>query len=349
MEEKNNEELIENPGNVIDIDYEKKSCIKKEILIIFFVIAIIGLSVIGIIFGLTISREQKNENENKNEDNSLYELDTIPPEEMAKARKSFKQYVYEKNSKKMEYNFYIPENITENELYPLIIFISDRSLVGQEVTAPLTKTVGGPIWATDTVQKKHKCFVLVPQYNEVISEMEPKSEYINITINLIQEIQNKYKIDKNKIYGTGQSMGAMVTLFLLANNPDLYAAGLIVDGHWDINELHGLVNSTFTYFAAEGDPNPYNCQNEVKKYFEKNNVSYGNMDHVNATEKVEILNKESEKMYEKGNKRNFITYANGTVIEPGSNQKSEHMGSFKFGYRIETVRDWLFNQSKNGN
>ena len=97
MEEKNNEELIENPGNVIDIDYEKKSCIKKEILIIFFVIAIIGLSVIGIIFGLTISREQKNENENKNEDNSLYELDTIPPEEMAKARKSFKQYVYEKN------------------------------------------------------------------------------------------------------------------------------------------------------------------------------------------------------------------------------------------------------------
>ena len=352
MEENNNEQLIENPGNKIDLNPDKKSLKKKKILIIIFVIVIVALSIIGIIIGIHFSREQKNEGENQkeNEDNndSLYELDTIPPEEMAKARKSFKQFVYEKNSKKIEYNFYIPENITEKDLYPLIIFISDRSLVGQEVTAPLNKTVGGPIWATDTIQKKHKCYVLVLQYNEEISTIEQKSEYINITIGLIQEIQEKYNIDKNRIYGTGQSMGAMVTLFLLANNPDLYAAGLIVDGHWDINELHGLVNATFTYFAAEGDPNPYNCQNEVKKYFEENDVTYGNMDHINATEKVEILNKEAEKMYEKENKRNFITYANGTVIEPGSSQKSEHMASFKFGYRIETVRDWLFNQSKNG-
>ena len=108
-----------------------------------------------------------------------------------------------------------------------------------------------------------------------------------------------------------------------------------------------LVNATFTYFAAEGDPNPYNCQNELKEYFEKNNVSYSNMSNVNATENVEILNKKAEKMYEKGNKRNFITYANGTVLKPGMSEKNEHMASFKYGFRIETVRDWLFNQSKN--
>ena len=177
--------------------------------------------------------------------------------------------------------------------------------------------------------------------------MEPKSEYVNVTIGLIQEIQQKYNIDKKRIYGTGQSMGAMVTLYLLANNPDLYTAGLIVDGHWNISELHGLVNATFTYFAAEGDPNPYNGQNELKEYFEKNNVSYSNMSNVNATENVEILNKEAEKMYEKGNKRNFITYAKGTVLKPGMSEKNEHMASFKYGFRIETVRDWLFNQSKN--
>ena len=343
MEEIIKDELIENPGNEINLESEKKNCPQKKILIIFFVIAIIALSVIGIIFGLSIHRESKNENE----DNDLYELDTIPAGELEKARKSFKQYVYEKNSKKIEYNFYIPENITKKELYPLIVFISDKSLVGQGVTAPLYKTVGGPIWATDTVQKKHKCFVLVPQYNETISTMEPKSEYVNVTIGLIEEIQEKYNIDKKRIYGTGQSMGAMVTLYLLANNPDLYTAGLIVDGHWNISELHGLANATFTYFAAEGDPNPYNGQNELKEYFEKNNISYSNMSNVNATENVEILNKEAEKMYEKGNKRNFITYANGTVLKPGSSEKNEHMASFKYGFRIETVRNWLFNQSKN--
>ena len=328
--------------NEIKPKNQKKLSKVHKVIIVIVVIGIFALSAVGMIIAFTIKREPKN---NGTDDDSYYELDTIPSEEMERARKSFKQYKYENNSKIIEYNFYIPENISQDEYYPLIVFISDKSLVGQEVTAPLTKTVGGPIWATDTVQKKHKCFVLVPQYNEVISEN--RSDYVEVTIGLIQEIQKKYNIDKRRVYGTGQSMGAMVLLYYLSNHPYLYTAGLIVDGHWDLEKLHGLVNATFTYFAAEGDPNPYNCQNELKEFFDMNGVVYHNMSHVNAQEKVEILNEQATKMYDKGSNKFFITYANGTVIKPGSNQKSEHMASFKYGYRIETVRDWLFDQIKN--
>lgn len=329
MEENLNQEI----ENETKPSSNKKFGRKYKVLIFIVVIAIFALSAVGLIIAFSISRESKDD---------LYELDTIPSEEMDKARKSFKQYRYENNTKIIDYNFYIPENISKNELYPLIVFISDKSLVGKEVTAPLTKTVGGPIWATETVQKKHKCYVLVPQYNETISENH--SEYVQVTIGLIQSIQDKYNIDKSRIYGTGQSMGAMVTLYYLANHPYLYTAGLIVDGHWELDELHGLVNSTFTYFAAEGDPYPYKCQNQVKEFFDSNNVTYYNMSHINAQEKIDVLNNEAKIMYAKGSNKFFITYANGTVIKPGSNQKSEHMASFKYGYRIETVRDWLFEQ-----
>ena len=68
----------------------------------------------------------------------------------------------------------------------------------------------------------------------------------------------------------------------------------------DINELHGLINSAFTYFAAEGNSNSFNGQNELKNYFYSNHVTYFNMSHVNVQEKVEILNKEALEMYEKG-------------------------------------------------
>ena len=34
----------------------------------------------------------------------------------------------------------------------------------------------------------------------------------------------------------------------------------------------GLVNATFTFCAAEGDPNPFNSQNEVKQYFDSINI-----------------------------------------------------------------------------
>ena len=92
------------------------------------------------------------------------------------------------------------------------------------------------------------------------------------------------------------------------------------------------------------DPYPYNCQNKLKEFFDMNGVIYHNMSHVNAQEKVEILNEQATKMYDKGSNKFFITYANGTVINPGSDQKSGNMASFKYGYRIETVRDWLFEQ-----
>ena len=339
-----NEKIVNEENLVIN----KKTSTKSKLMIFICFITIMTLSVIGIIIAFSINRDQTKEEEKKNndDDTSQYELDTIPPEELKKARESFGQFKFTKDSKFIDYNLYIPKNISENEIYPLIVFISDESLINNKTTTPLTMTVGGPIWATETVQKKHKCYVLVPQYNEDIITKEIKIEYINLTIDLIGEIQSNYSIDKNKIYGTGQSMGAMATLYLLSNHSYLYTAGLIVDGYWNIDELHGLVNSTFTYFAAEGDPDAFNGQNKLKEYFDLNNIIYSNMSHVNALENVTILNEEAFEMYKKGSNKNFITYAKGTVIKHGSNDQDEHKASFKYGYRIETVRDWLFNQTK---
>ena len=102
--------------------------------------------------------------------NDRFVLDTISSEELNKARDSFKQYSFTDSkdpSKVLHYNLFIPENYSKNEKYPLMMFIGDASTVGRE-KSPITNTVGGPIWATDTVQKKHKCFVLIPEYNEII-------------------------------------------------------------------------------------------------------------------------------------------------------------------------------------
>jgi predicted peptidase len=287
--------------------------------------------------------------EDKNDDRFI--LDTISSEELNKARDSFKQYSFtdsKDSSKVLHYNLFIPENYSKNEKYPLMMFIGDGSTVGRE-KSPITRTVGGPIWATDTVQKKHKCFVLIPEYNELIIDDIKRfyiSEYINVTIRLISQLQKDYNIDSNRIYSTGQSMGAMTTLYILANNPNLLAAGLIADGQWKIDELTGLVDATFTYFAAAGDHKAFTGQNEVKKYFDSKNIKYGSLDDINAKEKVDILNNETKKMYDLGYKQNFISFAKGTVISPNSVRKNEHMESFKYAYRIETVRDWIFSQVK---
>lgn len=138
----------------------------------------------------------------------------------------------------------------------------DASIVGaKNINSTLVRSVGGPIFATEREQKKHQCFVLAPQYSEVIIDDNnggySKSEYINVTVRLIQKLIKDYSINTDRIYSTGQSMGAMTTLYLLANYQNLLAAGLVVDGQWKLDELQGLPNTTFTYFAAGSNGKAY--------------------------------------------------------------------------------------------
>ena len=229
----------------------------------------------------------------------------------------------------------------------MIIFFGDESTIGNDTITPLNNTVGGPIWATEQFQKKHKSFVLIPQYNTIIIKEENKyvnNEFLNITIKLILELQNKYNIDSNRIYGTGQSIGANILLYLLAHNQNLFTSSLIIDGHWIKEDLLGLINSSFTYLVTGGDDNSFKYQKEVKNYFNLFNITYGVITNLNAQEKVVILNKKLNKIYLSNYKYNFISYDNLTIIPSGL--KGNNISFFKYGYRIEAVKEWLFAQNK---
>ena len=54
-------------------------------------------------------------------------------------------------------------------------------------------------------------------------------------------------------------------------------------------------------------------------------------------------------MLSEGNSANFVTFTLGTTLAEGQTSgggAGEHMTSFDCAYRIEAVRDWLFEQAK---
>ena len=349
-----NEKILEDAEGSKELAQKRRN---KYILISTIIVVIIIITIIILIFTVfnkNSDSESDSDSKDQEKTDPINEIDTIPNEEMNKARNAFKQYKYidtKNNSYILDYNLFIPENYTTDKKYPLIMFIEDASLVGSDnIKIALENTVGGPIWATDTEQKKHECFVLVPQYKERIIDDNNNqfflSEYINVTERLIQKLISDYSIDKGRIYSTGQSMGAMTTLYLLSNFPNLLTAGLIVDGQWKLDELKGLINSTFTYFAAGGDEKAFKGQTEVKQYFNSLNTSYGELNDIDAQEKIDNLNEMANSIYDLNYSYNFITYKSGSVFPPGVKKTSEHMASFKYGYRIDKVRDWIFQQNK---
>ena len=325
-----------------DNDLAKNKKMKRIIILSLTLVFLILIIIVIIIFSV-----DKEKADTEIEDDDPYNFDIISKEELNLARNSFKQdnFSDSKDSNNfLQYNIFIPENYTENKRYPLIVFLGDETTIGNITNISLFNSVGGPIWATNMIQKKHKCFILVPQYNENIFykyTKYPKEKIISITMNLITSTINKYNIDNNRIYITGQSMGASAILFLLAKYQDFFTASLIIDSNLIYEELLHLIKIPFTYLTTSGSETAFDIENIIIEYFNDSNITYGILNDVNTHEEIETLNYNVNKIYSLGHKYNFINYQKNPTKNNDNNFKS-----FKYGYRIEAVLDWLLSQNK---
>jgi len=244
--------------------------------------------------------------------------------------------------KTLSYNLFIPENYNPNEEYPLIIFMPDLRVEKLEKTSDaLELGYGSVIWATEEEQAKHPSFVVVPNYSEKIANDDfETTDEAEMTVRLLESIQDQYSIDENRLYATGQSMGCMTAMYLNIKYPDLFAASLFVSGQWDVSEMDSLANEKFFYIVAEGDKKASTGMEELQQVLEKKGVSLSSAVW-DASWSADEFDTAVQAMLSEGNSINFVKFKSGTV--GGGN---EHMQSFDYAYKIEGVRNWLFEQVK---
>ena len=65
----------------------------------------------------------------------------------------------------LEYSLYIPDGYDASENYPLLMFIPDATGAGKSAQEIVEQYYGASVWVTDTDQKKHPSFVLVPAFS----------------------------------------------------------------------------------------------------------------------------------------------------------------------------------------
>jgi len=260
----------------------------------------------------------------------------------------FKQYTFndENTGGTMGYNLLIPEGYDADgsTKYPLVLFMADMSTCGTDVKKPLTQGYGALVFATDSDQKKHPSFVLVPNYSkQAVDDNWNKTDEVDMTIRLLQKIMSEYHVDADRVYTTGQSMGGMMSFYFNAAYPDIFAASLFVSSQWNIDDLKDFHTKKFFYIVAGGDEKASKGMSSLRTLLADNGAA-----PAEATWSATLADSAQEancnELIAKGNTINFITFTAGTVLENGGN--SEHMASFNYAYKLTPVRDWLFQQKK---
>lgn len=253
----------------------------------------------------------------------------------------FKQLVYSdsETGKTLHYNLFTPKNIDEDKAYPLVLFMADASTPGTDVTRPLTQGYGALVWATEEWQAEHPCYVLVPQYSGVaVNDAYEHSDEVDMVMRLVKIIAQEKNVDANRLYTTGQSMGGMISMYYNVTYPDVFAASIFVDCHWDSSTFPELVKHKFTFITA-GKAGTFGA---LETAADNAGIKY-EYEEWSAKLPQQEQDRLAAEELAKGAPINIINFASKSVL-PSDGKGSEHMYSFDYAYKLTPVREWLFKQ-----
>ena len=176
---------------------------------------------------------------------------------------SFEKFVGEKGDT-LKYRQLFPDYDTIRK-YPLVIFLHGSGERGNDNEAQLKWGVKN--FASDENMKLHPCFVIAPQCpnnlewanfsrgnnSSAILLQKSPSETMQLLVALIHDFVKKYRVDTNRIYITGLSMGGFGTFDAIARYPDLFAAAVPVCGGGDVSTANSIRHIPIWIFHGAED------------------------------------------------------------------------------------------------
>ncbi|MGV6945079.1 carboxylesterase family protein [Sphingobacterium kyonggiense] len=177
----------------------------------------------------------------------------------------FEKHLFTKEYKSLPYRLLKPKNFEKSKSYPVIISFHNSSRIGNDNEKQLEHL--SKIWIRDDIYDKYSAFVIVPQFNERSStyikdengllKSEPFID-IHLVLNLLEEFQTLYKVDKRRIYLIGYSMGGSTAQNVLNIAPNKFAAIVSIAAVPDFSNLHSLKKTNIFLIHGKKDiANPY--------------------------------------------------------------------------------------------
>lgn len=145
----------------------------------------------------------------------------------------FPAATFETDGRTLPYRLFTPPQAGVQKPCPVIVFLHGAGQRGDDNTRQLTE------WprymATEDVQDREPCYVLVPQAASGWdgwgdAEASNKPTYGQAVLRLLDQLEGTLAIDRSREYVTGLSMGGFGTCYLLCEAPGRFAAGVPICG-----------------------------------------------------------------------------------------------------------------------
>jgi predicted peptidase len=187
-----------------------------------------------------------------------------PAFSQSSSRFSVNKYVNDKGDT-LYYRQLFPDADTMRR-YPLVVFLHGAGERGNDNEAQLKWGVMN--FATDQNMILHPAFVIAPQCPEKTSwsnfsrggkiedaRLQPTpAKPMELVIGLIHQLIKTQRIDTNRIYITGLSMGGFGTYDAIERYPDLFAAAVPVCGGGDVTRAASIAHLPIWIFQGAEDP-----------------------------------------------------------------------------------------------
>jgi predicted peptidase len=246
----------------------------------------------------------------------------------------------------LRYNLFVPKSYDASKSYPLVLFMHDAGATSDVTRTTLFQGLGAVAWASSQDQAERPCFVLAPQYGEIIADDDSKtSDMLDTTIDLVKALADEYSIDKNRLYATGQSGGCMMSIAMNIKYPDFFAASFLVAGQWDPALVKPLAKKKLWILVSQDDDKAYPGQNAITEVLEKQGAKIVRAVWDGTWTKDEFRAAFDEIEAEES-PINYVAFRKGTVIPAGQSSAgaSGHRNTWRIAYTIEPIREWIFRQ-----
>jgi len=248
----------------------------------------------------------------------------------------------------LAFNLFVPKDYDPSRTYPLVLFMHDAGATSDVPRTTLFQGLGAVCWASPEDQAKRPCFVLAPQYAEIIADDDSRaSSMLDTTIDLIRSLTERYSIDKTRLYTTGQSGGCMMSIAMNIKYPDFFAASFLVAGQWDPSLVAPMANNRLWILVSQDDNKAFPGQNAITEALEADGarISRAVWDGRWSTEQFQFA---FDDIDAEASPINYVTFAQGTVIPAGDSTAgaSGHRNTWRIAYTIEPIREWIFRQHR---